>query len=152
MPTISTPEKMTPFLTSKVMSEEYAQNLWYIVSGAVESGFGGGSWRFVANKKENGYKDYNSAGEKDGIPYASLLLNIKLRDEENEEDMSEFKPVTAVLLHNKLVQFVGDEKQPDWLRKMYAEMLVTQEHPVNADAVSDDAFFQYYFTGEIIYG
>jgi hypothetical protein len=35
---------------------------------------------------------------------------------------------------------------------MYAEMLVTQEHPANADAVSDDAFFQYYFTGEIIYG
>lgn len=150
MPTITKPEKMKPFLTSKTMDEEYAKNLWYIVSGAVESGFC--SWRFVADAKDKGYKDYNHAGEKDGIPYASLLINIKVRDEEAEEDLSGFKPVTAVWLHNKLVKFVSDDEQPDWLRKMYAEMLVTREHPTNADAVSDDAFFQYCFLNEIVFG
>jgi hypothetical protein len=153
MPTITTPEKMKPFLTTKTMSEEYAKNLWYIVSGAVEcGGLGGESWRFIADPADKGYKDYNNAGEAKGIPYANLLIRIKLRDCEGDEDMSEFQPVTAVWLHNKLLKFVADEKQPDWLRTMYAGMLATKEHPPEADAVSDDAVFQYCFMGEIVFG
>lgn len=152
MPTITKPEKMKAFLTNKTMTEDYAKNLWYIVSGAVEGGLGGSSWGFPANPESKGYRDYNKAGEKDGIPYAQLLIEIKCVDFEGEEDLSKYQDVTAVWLHNKLVKFVSDEKQPDWLRKMYAEMLVTQEHPSEADAVSDDAFFQYCFLKEIVFG
>jgi hypothetical protein len=153
MPTLKNKnEKMKTFLVAKPMTEEYAKNLWYIVSGAVEGGLGGGSWGFIGNPASKGYKDYNTAGEPNGIPYSELLIEIKLRDLEGEEDLSKFKDVTAVWLHNKLCKFVTDEKQPDWLREMYAAMLATREHPANADAVSDDAVMQYFFANEIIFG
>ena len=73
-------------------------------------------------------------------------------DLEGDEDLSKFEDVTAVWLHNKLCKFVTDEKQPDWLREMYAAMLATREHPAEADAVSDDAVMQYFFANEIIFG
>jgi len=160
MPKLTQPENITPInlnCISQPMTEDYAQNLWYIVSGAIEcGGLGGESWGWTANPKEKGWKDYNEAGVKSyqtkkGIPYMELLINAKMR-EENDDSLTEYQPITCYWLHDKVVAFVNDSENPEWLRKMYAEMLVTREHPTEADAVSDDAVMQYGFLKEIRFG
>jgi len=140
------------------MTEEYATALWNSVSGAVEcGGFGNGSWGFDAqhDATQKGWQDYNKAGEHShgattGILYAELLINVRM--EEDGKPITDYSPVTCYWLHGKMVEFVNDPKTPEWLRVMYAGMLITRDNPSKEDAVSSDAFMQYCFLKEIRFG
>ena len=138
-------------IVAKEIDSHYAEQLWCIVSGAVEcGGFGGSSWGFVPHPTSS-FKEYNQAHE---IGYSITFPTIKLRLESDEypDDNSEYHFVSAQWLHNRLVRFVNDEKAPLHLRKQYGAMLVTREYPEDADAQSDDAVMQHFFLGEIVYG
>jgi hypothetical protein len=139
-----------PHITQKMITPEYAEALWSIVSGAVEcGGIGQGAWHYQC-KKGTDWKSYNAARD-DG--YTSTYPNVTLRlyCDEYEDPCSKYKLVNAQTLHDCLVKFVADESVPDYLREMYAGMLAIGKHPDGADAISDDCVFQYFFTDEILF-
>lgn len=129
----------------------YSRNLWYIVSNAVEcGGLGQGSWGWSCHPNET-WKKYNDAKEEE---YTATYPYVSARMVNNEDDeiMSPYYRITAEWLHNKVVKFVNDKKQPDHLRKHYAQLLITRELPDDSDAVSGDALMQYAFVNEIVFG
>ena len=138
-------------LVSEPIDAHYAEQLWHIVSGAIEcGGFGNGSWGFVPHPLSN-WKEYNQASE---IGYTSTFpsASVRLESDEYPKDSSEYFLINAQWLHNRLVRFVNDKDAPLHLRKQYGCMLLTREYPDDADACSDDAVMQHFFVGEIIYG
>lgn len=136
----------------KPITEEYAQQLWYIVSAACEGGLGGSSWGWKTNSKSEigTWKAYNEADKNKN--YADIFVDLKMVDFEHEEELTGYQRVDAHFLHNKMIKFVNDAKQPEWLRKHYAGMLITRECPDDNDAVSADALLQYAFLNEIMFG
>jgi hypothetical protein len=136
-------------MKNKIITNKYSQNLWYIVSGAVEGGIGGESWIYKC-KKGTDWKDYNNAKDQD---YTDTFPSVTLTLIDNETDslLVNYRLVNAKSLHDCLVKFVEDESVPDYLRSMYAGMLVTGKHPDGADGISDDCFMQYFFAGEILF-
>jgi hypothetical protein len=130
---------------------DYAQNLWYIVSGAIEcGGLGGDSWGWQCHPVET-WKPYNEAKDEQytaNYPFVSM----QMVNREDDETMSEYIRVDAQWLHNKVVKFVNDKKMPEHLRKHYAELLVTRKIPDDHDAVTCDALMQYAFVNEIVFG
>jgi hypothetical protein len=136
----------------KPITKEYAQQLWYIVSAACEGGLGGESWGWSTNRKSGigGWKAYNEADQNNN--HDTIYVDLKFVNHEDDEDLTGYIRVNAEFLHNKMIKFVNDEDQPAWLRKHYAEFLVTRETPDNADAVTADALMQYAFVDEIVFG
>jgi len=136
----------------KPITEEYAKQLWYIVSAACEGGLGGSSWGWKTNSKAGigTWKAYNEADKNNN--HADIFVDLKMVNFEDEEDLTGYYRVNANFLHNKMIKFVNDAKQPEWLRKQYAIMLITRECPPENDGVSADAFFQYAFLNEIVFG
>lgn len=135
----------------KPIDSKYSEQLWCIVSGAIECGGLGGSswgWRCHPNHK---FTEYNNA--KSG-EYGGLYPHVGLQfvNHEDEEELSDYIWVNAEWLHNKVVKFVNDSKMPNHLRAHYAELLVTRELPNDSDAVTCDALMQYAFSNEIIFG
>lgn len=135
----------------KDIDSEYSQQLWYIVSGAIEcGGLGGSSWGWRAHPLHT-FKEYNSAKSEDyteSYPH----VGMQFMNYEDDEALSDFIWVNASWLHNKVVKFVNDPKMPNHLRAHYAELLVTRELPNDSDAVTCDALMQYAFSNEIIFG
>jgi len=136
---------------SEPIDAHYAQQLWYVVSGAIEcGGAGGGSWGFRCHPTSS-WKEYNNADEIGySVDYPKAI--VRLESEENPKDNSDYFLINAQWLHNRLVRFVNDKDAPLHLRKQYGAMLVTREYPDDADAFSDDAVMQHFFVGETIYG
>jgi hypothetical protein len=135
----------------KPIDKEYAQQLWYIVSGACEcGGLGNGSWGWTSHPVQN-WKKYNEVKEDD---YTATYPYVALRMEnfEDEEVMSEYIHVSAEWLHNKVIKFVNDKKNPPHLRNHYANLLVNRELPDDHDAVTCDALLQYAFVNDIVFG
>ena len=129
----------------------YSRNLWYIVSGAIEcGGLGGDSWGWQCHPSET-WKPYNEAKDEE---YSATypFVACQMVNREDDETMSEFIHIDAQWLHNKVVKFVNDKKNPDHLRKHYAELLVLRELPNDNDAVTCDALMQYAFVNEIVFG
>jgi len=136
------------------ITPEYAENLWCIVTGAIENGLGGSSWGWRARLPEQ-VKAYNTAGDRKKTEegknaYLELTMDFAMWEEDN--DISDFIQVDAVWIHNKMVKFVNDDKQPLHLRVHFAEFLLGRDYPANGDAVTDDALLQYAFLNEIRFG
>lgn len=136
------------------ITPEYANSLWSVVTGAIEGGLGGSSWGWRAREAEQ-VKQYNTASdraktEEGKNAYIDLTVDFAMWEEDN--DITDFHRVDAVWLHNKMVKFVNDNKQPLHLRVHFAEFLLGRDYPANGDAVTDDALLQYAFLGEIRFG
>lgn len=139
------------------ITEKYANDLWSVVTGAIECGLGGSSWGWRCISPEQ-VKQYNTASERSKPEegknaYLELYMDFRMWEEDSEEnDITDYIRVNAEWLHNKMVKFVNDDTQPLHLRVHFAEFLLGREYPSNGDAVTDDAFFQYAFLGEIRFG
>jgi len=137
-------------ITQNQITPEYAEALWSIVSGAVEcGGIGAGAWHYQC-KKGTDWKSYNNARD-NGYTSTYPEVTLRLYCDEYEDPCSKYKLVNADSLHDRLTAFVADESVPDYLRVMYAGMLVTKKYPDGADAVTDDCVMQYFFTDEILF-
>jgi hypothetical protein len=134
------------------IDSKYAQELWYIVSGAVEcGGLGGGSWGWRCHPAKK-WTEYNNCNETEKYSETYPSVALQMMNYEDDEVMSDFIMVNAKWLHNMVVKFVNDKKMPNHLRAHYAELLVTRELPNNHDAVTCDALMQYAFVNEIVFG
>jgi len=133
------------------ITPEYANCLWSVVTTSIEGGLGGSSWGWRARLAEQ-IKAYNAAGDdKTNNSYLTLTVDFAMWDEE-DNDLTDYIRVNAEWLHNKMVKFVNDDKQPIHLRVHFAEFLLSSNYPNSGDAVTDDALFQYAFLGEIRFG
>jgi hypothetical protein len=132
------------------ITPEYANCLWTIVTSSIEGGLGGSSWGWKPKGTEQ-IKAYNTASDdKTNNTYLTLNVDLAMWDEDN--DITDYHQVNAEFLHNKMVKFVNDDKQPLHLRVHFAEFLLGRDYPSNGDAVTDDALLQYAFLGEIRFG
>jgi hypothetical protein len=132
------------------ITPEYANCLWSIVTTSIEGGLGGSSWGWRCRDAEQ-IKAYNCAGD-DTTHNTYINLTMDFAMWEEDDDITDYHRVTAEWLHNKMVKFVNDDKQPIHLRTHFAEFLLSRDYPSNGDAVTDDALFQYAFLGEIRFG